>query len=293
MNNNSRIIITSYIQLSKVKIMIPVSLTAFTGYFIFNPGITAGILTFTAGILLMAISASVLNQIQESDVDARMQRTHDRPLPSGRISRKSAFIYFAFLLSSGSFLVLYGGNTNSLLLSIFTLLWYNGVYTPLKRITAYAIIPGSITGALPPSIGWVAAGGSLTDLQALLLALIFFTGQIPHFWLIMLKYGKEYEIAGIPSLSEIFDNRQMRKLVLTTVIITSCSVLLMIFSGMIKSNIAAAVLLAATILLISLFISLVLNKDVNKGYEKYPAGLNSYYLLIMIVLIADSLHRGI
>ena len=85
MKNNSGNKLKDYLELSKLKIMIPVSLTGFTGYFIFNPHLSLNILLVSTGILLMAISASVLNQIQEVELDRKMKRTHDRPIPAGRI----------------------------------------------------------------------------------------------------------------------------------------------------------------------------------------------------------------
>ena len=66
------------------------------------------------------------------------------------------------------------------------------------------MVPGAVTGALPPLIGWVAAGGGIWDKPIIFLEFLFFTGQIPHFWLLILKYGEEYRKAGIPSLTDIF-----------------------------------------------------------------------------------------
>ena len=94
--------ISYYLKLSKLRIMIPVSLTGFTGYFIYKPQISVNIFLVTTGILLLAISASVLNQIQEVDIDSRMNRTHDRPLPSGKISIQHALIFFFCTLVTGS-----------------------------------------------------------------------------------------------------------------------------------------------------------------------------------------------
>ncbi len=74
-------------------------------------------------------------------------------------------------------------------LGIFTLLWYNLVYTPLKRITAFAVLPGALIGAMPPLIGWTAAGGNPLDMEIMAVAFLLFVGQMPHYWLLLLKIG--------------------------------------------------------------------------------------------------------
>ena len=170
-----------YLELSKMKIMIPVSLTGFTGYFIFNPHFSNKIVFVSIGILFMAISSSVLNQIQEVELDSRMNRTHNRPIPSGKISLKQAIWFFFLNLIAGVIIIYSAGNLKAATFGFITVLWYNGIYTYSKRITAFAVVPGAITGALPPLIGWVAAGGEIWDKPVVFLEFLFFTGQIPHF----------------------------------------------------------------------------------------------------------------
>src|SRR5665647_3242451 len=83
-----------YLELSKLKIMIPVSLTGFTGYFIFDPHISFKIFFISIGVLLLAVSASVLNQVQEVESDSKMNRTLHRPIPAGKISQQEALFFF-------------------------------------------------------------------------------------------------------------------------------------------------------------------------------------------------------
>ena len=99
----------------------------------------------------------------------------------------------------------------ALVLSWLTLFFYNPVYTPLKRVTAFAVIPGSMVGALPPMIGWAGAGGSLTSEIIILVAIFFFIGQIPHFWLFLLMFGDQYKLADLPSLNQIFQQSTNKK----------------------------------------------------------------------------------
>ena len=96
---------------------------------------------------------------------------------------KGALILFVTEILSGSLILYLAANPLALLLGWLALVWYNLVYTFLKRITPHAVIPGSFIGAIPPLIGWVAAGGSLLDFRAWVLALFFFVWQVPHFYL--------------------------------------------------------------------------------------------------------------
>jgi protoheme IX farnesyltransferase len=116
-----------WLELTKLKIMIPVSLTGFTGFFVFDPHFSARIIFTSLGILLMAISASVLNQIQEVLPDSKMNRTIDRPLPSHRIKPREAFLFFLFCLIAGTTIIYYAGNLKAVLIGLVTLIWYNGI----------------------------------------------------------------------------------------------------------------------------------------------------------------------
>jgi protoheme IX farnesyltransferase len=147
MVNNPGNKLKDYLQLSKLKIMIPVSLTGFTGYFIFDQHLSLNTGLVSIGILFLAISASVLNQIQEVEPDSRMVRTKNRPLPSGRINSKQALIYFFGNLLAGTILLYSYGNLTAALIGLITIAWYNGIYTYAKRVTAFAVVPGALTGA--------------------------------------------------------------------------------------------------------------------------------------------------
>jgi protoheme IX farnesyltransferase len=287
MKSNSGNRLKDYLQLSKLSIMLPVSLTGFTGYFIFRPLFTLNLILVTIGILLMAVSASSLNQIQEAGLDSKMKRTLDRPIPSGRISPGSAIIFSAFCLIAGILLIYTGGNILAASVGLFTVLWYNGIYTYTKRITAFAVVPGALTGALPPLIGWVAAGGGAFDKPILFLEFFFFTGQIPHFWLLILKYGEEYSKAGIPNLTNVFNSAQINRLTFTWIVTSVIGAVFLCYFEVIRAGVIIVILLIASVFLIWKFSELIKTGADEKTYKKYSIMLNSYFLLIMILLISD------
>ncbi len=277
-----------YIELSKLKIMIPVSLTGFTGFFIFNPNVSFEIFLVTIGILLLSVAASVLNQIQEVRMDSKMPRTRNRPLPANILSRMNALLFFFINFITGLILIYSAGSIVAALIGLFTIIWYNGIYTYSKRITAFAVFPGAITGALPPLIGWVAAGGGILDKPIVFVAFLFFVGQIPHFWLLVLKYGDEYSAAGFPSLTELMSRQQITRMTFTWVVASVIAALFLYYFKIIQSEFIVVILLVASAFLIRQFFKLIKISQ-ERNYRKYSIFLDSYFLLVMILLIIDKI----
>lgn len=279
------------LQLGKPQIILPVTLSALTGFILFQ-GVFAGPwLSCIAGVLLLSSASAVINQIQEAGRDLLMERTRTRPIPSGKVSKSTAWLLAIPLAIAGFFLLWFNCGPLPAGLALFTLLWYNGVYTPLKTKTAFAVIPGALVGALPPVIGWTAAGGVPWHLHIILVAFFFFVGQIPHFWLILLKYEGDYEKAGFPTLRGIFSRRQLRNLTLGWTAATAMAAILMPLFGVISSAWLSAILLLAGPGLMLSFIPWLGRQE--KSMQTGPAfrNINAFYLLVMLVLITDALLR--
>ncbi len=289
MISNSENKLKYYLELSKLKIMIPVGLTGFTGYFLFSPFLSFRIILVTTGILLLAISASILNQIQEVDLDSKMNRTQNRPIPLRKIDIKEAFIFFMLSFIAGMLVIYASGNLKAMIIGFITIFWYNGIYTYSKRLTAFAVVPGAVTGALPPLIGWVAAGGGEWDKPIIFLEFLLFTGQIPHFWLLILKYGEEYKEAGVPSLTGIFTRAQINRLTFTWVVFSTVAALFLCYFKIISNLPVTIVLIIASVVLVWLFSDLVRMKTIENNYKKYSRLLDFYFLLILLLLISDKI----
>ena len=287
MKNNSGNTLRDYLQLSKLTIMLPVSLTGFTGYFIFNSHFSINLVLVSLGILLLAVSASTLNQVQEVSLDSKMKRTLDRPIPAGRIKMINAIIFSLCTFLAGTYIIYSFGNLLAAIIGLFTIVWYNGIYTYLKRITAFAVVPGAITGALPPLIGWAAAGGGIWDKPIIFLEFLFFTGQIPHFWLLIMRYGEEYNKAGIPNLTDIFNRHQINRLTFTWVLTSVIAALFLCYFEIIKSIPVIIILLIASAFLIWKFSFLFKALSVKKTDKEYSFLLDLYFLLVLVLLITD------
>jgi len=203
-----------FLALTKPRVM---SLVVFTGLcgLLAAPASIHPVLAFTA-ILCIALGAGgagALNQWYEADLDIKMKRTANRPLPAGRMDRQSA-LHFGVGLSFFS-VILLGVATNWLAASILaaSILFYVFVYTVwLKRRTPQNIVIGGAAGAFPPLIGWAAATGDIAPLPLALFALIFFWTP-PHFWALALFVRTDYANAGVPMLpvvaGEVATRRQI------------------------------------------------------------------------------------
>ena len=159
------------------------------------------LLLFVGGMLVTG-SANTINQILEKDTDAMMKRTAKRPVASGRMSAKEAWIFAAVSGVVGIF-IMYTFSVEAAYLSLFSLVLYGFIYTPLKKINSIAVLVGAIPGALPCLIGWVASFGEGTEKNwtgGWILFAIQFLWQFPHFWAIAWVAHKDYTAAGFKLL---------------------------------------------------------------------------------------------
>ena len=148
------------------------------------------------GIGLVAAASSAWNQWIEQRIDGRMLRTCRRPLPTGRLSRTEVAVFGTVSAAVGLIWLACFVNALTTVLAAATLILYAGVYTPLKRYTVLNTVVGAIPGALPPVLGWTAAGGGL-DWGAFSLFAILFLWQFPHFMAIAWLYRQDYADAGL------------------------------------------------------------------------------------------------
>jgi protoheme IX farnesyltransferase len=155
------------------------------------------------GTALVASGAAAINQVYERDLDKLMHRTQLRPVADGRMSPGEGTTIAAGLSAAGLLLLWLGSNAAAVLVALATLISYAAIYTPLKRRTSLATVVGAVPGALPPLIGWAAAGGSLTTLAPWTLFLVMFLWQLPHFLAIAWIYREDYARAGMPMLPVI------------------------------------------------------------------------------------------
>lgn len=190
-----------YWQIAKPRISLMVLITVTVGYLLGSRGNwqLAPLLHALMGIALVAFASSAFNQWYEQHTDALMYRTQNRPLPSGRLSSWEVLLLGFASCVVGLMQLIYFVNLLTACLCLFTIVLYVGVYTPLKKVGAYCTAIGAIPGALPPVLGWTAAGAQI-DLAALSLFSILFLWQFPHFLAIAWLYRDDYARAGLRML---------------------------------------------------------------------------------------------
>ncbi len=194
------------------------------------------------------------------------------------------------MISFGTFLLLWGAGWKTGGLGLFAILWYNGVYTYLKRRTAFAAVPGALVGVIPPVLGWVSGGGNLLDHRIWAVSFFFFIWQVPHFWLLLMDSGEDYKKAGLPSLTEIFTTFQLKRIISIWVLSTAVSCLVIPLFGFLTFSLSHFFLLGLTLWLV--WKTVIFFKSPSKDLRLTFMKLNVYVLLVISVLSVDILIRS-
>ncbi len=201
-NNHSTLSWKNYLELCKPKVVVLLVFTAVVGMLLAVPGMPPiNLLIYgTLGIGLASSSAAAINHFIDQKADAKMARTHNRPLPTGDLNSANVLIFAAIIGLVAMFILVVFVNTLTAVLTFISLIGYAIIYTIyLKHMTPLNIVIGGAAGAAPPVLGWCAMTGEVHP-HALLLFLIIFVWTPPHFWALAIAKRKEYASAGIPML---------------------------------------------------------------------------------------------
>jgi protoheme IX farnesyltransferase len=182
----------------------------------------------------------------------------------------------------------YGSNRVALALGLFAVFWYNGVYTPLKTRTAFAVIPGAFIGAMPPAIGWFSGGGGLNS-QILVLSFFFFIWQVPHFWILLLNFRRDYEKVGIPALTRIFPPAQFSRIIFVWIFATAVACLMIPLFGIVESQAIIGGLMITGAWLIWKAGKFLISHNHPGSFKLAFYTINQYILLVMVLLTLDTL----
>lgn len=189
-----------YLALTKPRLSLLSVLTALVGYYAARPASDlAEVCWLLVGTALAAGGVAVLNQWLEHETDARMARTADRPIPTGKVPTGSAFVLGALMCIAALFLLFGRVDRLAALFTLLTLVSYLAWYTPAKRWSVWSTEIGAVAGAFPPLIGWSAGEGRVTTLGWILFAILYFW-QIPHFMAVAWTYRRDYSAVNFPML---------------------------------------------------------------------------------------------
>jgi len=284
--------IKSLYDLTKFRLSLSVVFSSFISYMLgykeFDIKVLA--LLMFGGFFVVAAS-NIYNQIIEKDLDALMVRTKNRPLPTNKISVNTALVLAVLSTIIGLFM-LYMINSKVALLAAVSIFLYTSVYTPLKLVTPLSVFVGAIPGALPFMLGWVAATGEI-GIEAIMLFLMQFFWQFPHFWSIGWMQHKDYENAGFKMLPTGKKDRS------TTSQILFYSIWAVLMSIIPAFNLTGDLSLSIYGLFLVLLIGLVLiyyavklfNDNTDLNAKKLMLASVSYLTLMQIVLLFDKILR--
>ncbi|MAH75639.1 MAG: protoheme IX farnesyltransferase [Opitutia bacterium TMED102] len=281
-------------ELVKLRLSALVLITTLVGFYAGLNGETGGLSQNLAklglallGTGLLAAGAAVLNQYLEREYDARMNRTLDRPLPSGTVGPEAALLLGGAFSVIGLLTLSAWVNLLVAVLGAVTLVTYLFVYTPLKRKSEWNTIIGAIPGALPPLMGWAAARGQVDPLGWTLFGILFFW-QVPHFMAIAWLYREDYAKAGFVMLPNVDEEgvRTGRQAISHTVFLAIAS--LMPFT----MKLVGTVYLAGAILLGMLFLlaAVKFSRDLSRQSARRLFFASIIYLpLLLGLMVVDKL----
>ncbi len=274
-----------YLEMCKPRVVLLMLLCALAGMYLATSA-TLPLDTLVLGLIgigLVAASAAVVNHIADAHIDARMARTQERPIATGRIGVRQGIVFSAAIGVVGMLILWFGINPLTAWLNLASWVGYGLVYTFwLKRATPQNIVIGGLFGAAPPLFGWTAVTNSI-DAGGLLLVLIIFAWTPPHFWALALDRKDEYAKVGIPMLPVTHGEAFTRlHILLYTIILLVATVLPFAIgmSGLVY--LAAAVGLGAGFLYWS--VVLVRNKNPRAPIETFRYSI--IYLGLLFVFLA-------
>ncbi len=191
-----------YYEMCKPRVVMLMILTSLVGMFLAVPGmVPLDVLIFgNVGIALVASSGAVVNHFIDRKIDIKMKRTHNRPLPQGRVGSAQTIIFAVAIGILGMAILLFWVNPLCAWLTLGSFIGYAFIYTGyLKHATPQNIVIGGLSGAMPPLLGWSAVTGTIEP-EALILVLIIFAWTPPHFWALAIHRKDEYAKSGVPML---------------------------------------------------------------------------------------------
>jgi len=277
---------------TKMGLSISVVFSSLAGYLL-----AAEVVHFQTLILLaiggyfMVGASNVFNQIIERDLDALMDRTKNRPIPSGRMTVTFAFI-LAIILTIVGLSILYSINERTAMFGAISICLYTSAYTPLKTKTPLSVFVGAIPGAIPFMLGWVAATGKF-GIEAGVLFMLQFFWQFPHFWAIGWFLHEDYQKAGFNMLPT---GKRDKGTALQAIIYTVWTLIISIvpvlgFTGRLKLSIVAAVLTLAAGFWFLYYGFRLFKNQTDKSARQLMLSSVVYITLIQIIYVLDKFIR--
>ena len=273
-----------YRRLAKTDLCLMVACSAAFGFLLAGGGVGWGLCCVTTAVFLLACSGASLNSIQERGYDALFRRTATRPLVTGEMGLAEAWAVTLVTVIAGMLLLLFTGSLLGLILGLGALIVYNGVYTPLKRYSEFSLLAGGVSGALPPLIGWSAAGGSSGDPVIWSVMALFFLWQPPHFCLLLLEQrDPSVHMGCFVNLASRFSTSKVKRFITVWLLaFTTVAIFFTAIPGFLHQAVRLFLLCGVTI-----FTAMFLYHLHDKRRPRYRllfVALNSYLVWLMVLI---------
>lgn len=283
--------IKDFIVLTKFVLSFAVSLSALFAYVMAKGEMGLDMLLSTLAVLLVAMGVSTLNQVQEYKSDSKMDRTKHRPIASGKWSPTTGIVIAAILILLSLALIYSLIGMIGIDLFLFSFIWYNFVYTPLKKKSALAVVPGAILGVIPPAVGWITAGHSLQEPQFFALGLFYFVWQVPHFWLLVMLFHADYKDGGYPTAMKLFGKVSLQKLTFVWLVLTIQTGIFMVSVFGVDSNVIYWLLIVTGLLGFACSLQLMVKNFELKNARKIFYQINFAFLITIILVAIDEYYK--
>jgi protoheme IX farnesyltransferase len=280
--------VSDFKSITKIRLSISVVFSSVAGYFLAAEAIQIKPLILLAlGGYFMVGASNAFNQIIERDLDALMQRTKNRPIPSGRMSVNVAF-FIASLFTVLGIWTLYNLNPKTAMYGAISIFLYTCVYTPLKTKTPLSVFAGAIPGAIPFMLGWVAVTGEFGMEPGILFAIQFFW-QFPHFWAIGWFLFEDYEKGGFFMLPT---GKRDKSTAIQIIMYTIWTIILSVIpafglTGSLILSIPAAILVFLLGVVMLYFAVLLYRKQSIKAARQLMLVSVSYITLLQVIFVVD------
>lgn len=284
-------IISNILKLLKFRIAIATGISSAVGYVLSVNTVSWEILGAFWGAFFLAAGAASMNQIQEWKFDAMMNRTKSRPIPTKFFTTREAIpLSIGFLIIGFSIILLTMISPISLLIGLSAFIFYNGFYTPLKRVSPFATIPGALIGVIPPILGWSLGNTDFLSAQLFSLIIFLFVWQMPHFYFLLFIFEEDYRNAGFPVLTDRFSKLQISRIsffwIFTLVIVS-------FMLAIVDPNFSMILLIMYFIAGIALLFRIRNLMFVNNTPRYYRLAFMQLNLYVLLVLISVSINKFI
>ena len=277
------------LSLSKLIVSASVTFTTLTGYVISKNSFDLTLIPLLIGVFLLSAGASAINHILERKTDAIMLRTKNRPLPSGRMSVFEAKTRSFLFIVIGSIILFLYINPACAILGLTNALWYNLVYTPLKKVSVWALFAGTITGIIPFFMGTVAATNQPPMAAYYFIGFYMFLWQIPHFLLLICKYGVEYEQAGLASITQKTSVDRILVIAYLWMIASCIASLFLPLFGITRHHFSGIAILAISVLVMLFIVIKQFGKNRSQDYTTPFLITNLMQTGFMVTLVVDGI----